>query len=57
MVGVGEEPVRGRGGDGFREGAEMVGAEMDVLGVGGDEVAGFANVGEGGDGRLSERHG
>ncbi len=48
-MGVGGEPMFGRGDNGFCEVGEVFGVKMDVFGMGGDEITGFANVGEGGD--------
>lgn len=49
VVRIGDEPVFGRGGNGFGEVFEVLMIEMDVFGVVGDESASFADVGKSGE--------
>lgn len=49
VVGVGGEPVFGRGSDGFDEVFEILMVEVDVLSMVGDESAGCLDVGKGGE--------
>lgn len=49
VMGVGGEPVLGRGGDGFRKVFEIFVIKMDVLCMIRDEGAGLADAGEGGE--------